>query len=110
MVRREELTSAYAMCTAAGVDIGSAVPTNYRRYIYSIKTENEFAGANTLQVRRNGTVIDRIAHSTQYEMWKDPDEVKEDGLPIYILGPGEQLSGITDNGNCWVRIQYVDAP
>ena len=110
MARREGLKAAYATVTTAGVNIGSEVPTDFRRYVYSIKTANLYAGANSLQVRRNATTIDRIKHATRYEMWKEPEDPKEDSLPMYVLTAGEQLSGITDNGDCWVRVLYVDAP
>jgi len=99
--------------TAAGVTFGTVVATNMRRYIYKIKTANQFAGANQLQFGYDTagvpTVMDYIEHATQYEMWNDPDELREDALPIYIIPAGGQPYGITDNGNCIVYILYEDS-
>lgn len=116
-LKREELQhiSATAAAGAAALMAGSTVaPANMRRYIYRIKTVNEFAGANTLTLNRGsatvvGALIDEIAHATQYEMWTDPDDLKEDSAPLYILEAAEGLWLSTDAGNCQVTIWYLDA-
>ena len=109
-VDKSDLIPATATCTTGGVTIGSTVGSNMRRYIYSIKTENEYTGPNTLTLTRDATNVDKIAHATQYEMWRDPEALHEDSLPIYIMEAGEDLTGTTDNGDCFVQILYVDGP
>jgi len=111
---KRALYSALGTITAAGVSFGSAVPANMRRYIYKIKTANQFAGPNQLQIgHRTGVgvpvVLDRIEHATQYEMWNDPDELEEDSAPIYIIPAGATPYGITNNGNCLCYILYEDS-
>lgn len=119
-LKREELrhitaTAAVGAPPAPALMTGSTVaPANMRRYIYKIKTVNEFAGANTLTLNRGsatvvGALIDEIAHAIQYDMWADPDELKKDSAPLYILEAAEGLWLSTDNGNCQVTIWYVDA-
>lgn len=48
-MRKEGLQSALGTITNAGIAFGSHVPANMRRYIYKLKTANQFAGANQLQ-------------------------------------------------------------
>lgn len=114
MVDKRALNSVVGTITNAGVAFGSEVPANMRRYIYKIKTANQFAGANQLSFGHQTDVpaeviLDYIEHATQYEMWNDPDDLKEDALPIYIIPGGSQPYGITDNGDCYVYIEYEDA-
>jgi len=101
--------------TVGGISFGSVVPANMRRYIYKIKTANQFAGANQLQFGHSiagvGTILDYIEHAVQYDMWNDPDELREDALPIYILPAGTQPWGLASAaGNIMVYILYADAP
>ena len=116
MLKREELREATATITAAGDDIGSAVPAGYRRYVYRIKTHNLFVGINVLSFRSNPgvppvvTVLDYFNHLALNDEVADPDDLLEDSAPLYVIGPGEQISGITDAGDCFLRILYVDAP
>lgn len=107
-VNKRALTPATAVCPTGGLAIGSTVGASHRRYIYSIKTENQYAGSNVLTLTRNGTTVDVLFHLGLGDMVSHPDEPKEDSLPIYILGPGETLTGTTDNGDCFVRILFAD--
>ena len=113
MATKEGLQQFEAQITAAGVVFGTVVPANQRRYVYRIKTANQFAGANQLQFGFDTggvpTVIDFIEHAAQFDMWIDPDELKEDALPIYIIAAGNSFYGITNNGNCRVRLLYEDS-
>lgn len=74
-------------------DVGSAIPANMRRCIYKIKATNLFAGVNRLTLRKieNGgavVTIDYIQAVLIYDIWNDPDELKEDSAPLYIVeGP-----------------------
>lgn len=115
MVKREELQHKTHAATAVAALAGTVVPANMRRYIYKIKTVNQFAGANRLQISY-GTLlvvtaaIDYVDHATQYETWVDPDELKDDSAPLYILEAGTYLWLGTNNGNCQVTVWYIDAP
>jgi len=94
---------------APGTNIGTVVPANHRRFIYSIKTWNAFAGANDVVLTRNGTDVDTLHHIAGGDMVVMPDDPREDSLPIYILDAGEQLLGVSSAGNCFVRIIFEDA-
>jgi len=102
--------------TVGGIAFGTVVPANMRRYIYKIKTANQFAGANQLQFGHitapaAGVILDYIEHAVQYDMWNDPDELKEDALPIYILPAGSRPWGLASAaGNIFTLIVYEDAP
>lgn len=115
MVDKRGLNSVVGTITNAGVAFGSHVPANMRRYIYKIKTANQFAGANQLQFGHQtavpaNVVLDYIEHAVQYDMWNDPDDLKEDALPIYIIPAGSQPWGIASAaGNIMVYIEYEDA-
>ena len=113
---KRALNSELAAVTNAGVTFVSAVPANMRRYIYKIKTANQFAGPNQLQFGHItapalAVILDWIEHAVQYDMWNDPDELREDALPIYILPAGSSPYGIASAaGNIMVYILYEDAP
>jgi len=100
--------------TVGGISFGTTVPANMRRYIYKIKTANQFAGANQLQFGHStaavGTILDYIEHAVQYDMWNDPDDLREDALPIYILPAGTRPWGLASAaGDIYVYIEYEDA-
>lgn len=119
MVDKRALQTQQATATTGDNVFGTAVPANMRRYIYKIKTNNRYAGANQLEIGyshdsgSNHTTLDYIDHATQYEMWNDPDELKEDALPIYIIpyhADGNKLFLTTDNGDSVeVFIEYEDS-
>jgi len=102
--------------TVGGIAFGTAVPANMRRYIYKIKTANQFAGANQLQFGHitapaAGVTLDYIDHVLIHDMWNDPDDVQEDSAPIYILPAGSTPWGIASAaGDIYVYILYEDAP
>ena len=101
--------------TVGGIAFGSHVPANMRRYIYKIKTANQFAGPNQLSFGHQTAapaevILDYIEHATQYEMWNDPDDLSEDALPIYIIPAGSQPWGLASAaGDIYVYIEYEDA-
>ena len=115
MPDKRALNSALGTITNAGVPFGFAVPADMRRYIYKIKTANQFAGANQLQFGHQtavpaNVILDWIEHAVQYDMWNDPDEVHEDSAPIYIIPAGSQPYGIASAaGNIMVYIEYEDS-
>lgn len=115
MIDKKGLQTQQGTATTAGGVIGTEVADNMRRYIYKFKTANQFAGANQLTVGisdddgSTSTTLDYIEHATQYEMWNDPDDLKEDALPIYIIPAGYKLYVITDNGNVEVFFEYEDS-
>jgi hypothetical protein len=115
MVDKKGLQTQRGTATTAGGVIGTEVASNMRRYIYKIKTANQYAGANQLTLGYSdddgvsSTTLDYIEHATQYEMWNDPDVLKEDALPIYIVPAGNKLYAITDNGNVELYYEYEDS-
>jgi len=120
MVDKRALNPASGTLTnvAAGNVIGTVVPANMRRYIYKLKVNNEFAGANELTLgysADNGVTLlpvgglDRIPFQVVGGIWNDPDELSENALPIYIIPAGNQISGLTDNGIVRVYVLYEDS-
>lgn len=120
MINRDDLKTEVATITTADANVGSAIPANMRRFIYAIKAINLHTGANLLTIgkREDGasptTTIDYVQFATQYETWKDPDELKEDAAPLYIVEgkktSDSYLRAVTDSGNCYLTIWYLDAP
>lgn len=121
MLNRDDLKTAVATIVAADGNVGSDIPQNMRRFIYAIKATNIFAGANLLTIgkRENGagatTIIDYVQAATQYETWKDPDELKEDSAPLYIIeGKGDTgdsyLRAEASGASFYLTIWYIDAP
>ena len=121
MINNDELRTYVAAVTAVEANFGSAIPANMRRFVYRTKMINEFAGANllTLGKREDGagatTVVDYLQAATQYEGQADPDELQENAAPLYIVeGKGSTgdsyLRAVTDNGNAYLTIWYVDKP
>lgn len=121
MLNRDDLKTAVATVGAADADVGSAIPQNMRRFIYAIKATNIFNGANLLTIgkRENGavgtTIIDYVQAAIQYDMWKDPDELKEDSAPLYIVegagaGGASHLRAEAGGASFYLTIWYIDAP
>jgi len=115
MIDKRGLQTQQATATTGDAVFGTEVPSNMRRYIYKVKTDNQFAGANQLEIGYSDddgathTTLDYIDHATQYEMWCDPDTLKEDALPIYIIPAGNKLFLTTDNGNVECYFVYEDS-
>ncbi|MBA7702345.1 hypothetical protein ES703_111109 [subsurface metagenome] len=128
MLNRDDLKTTVHPVTTTDDDtarVGSAIPANMRRFIYAIKAINEHNAANllTLGKRENGAVattpVDYVQFATQYETWKDPDELKEDSAPLYIVeGAGAVgasylravTSLMTAGLGAYLTIWYIDAP
>ena len=121
MLNRDDLKTAVAIVGAADADVGSAIPQNMRRFVYAIKATNIFNGANLLTIgkRENGavgtTIIDYVQAAIQYDMWKDPDELKEDSAPLYIVegagtGGASYLRAEAGGASFYLTIWYIDAP
>jgi len=121
MLNRDDLKTEVATIGAADVDVCSAIPANMRRFIYAIKAINIAAVANllTLGKRENGagatTIIDYVQAATQYETWKDPDELKENSAPLYTIeGAGaagaSYLRAEAGVASFYLTIWYIDAP
>ena len=87
-MKLDALRTVVATVTNADANVGLAIPANMRRAIYKIKATNLFAGINllTLGKRENGagatTVMDYIQAVLQYDIWNEPDELKEDAAPL----------------------------
>jgi len=110
MPKRSELTLTTVLAAVGGTNIGTAVPANHRRYVYSIKTENQFAGPNDLTLSVGAVNLDVISHLALGDMREDPEVLLENSLPIYIIEAAGQLVGTTSAaGNCFVRILFVDS-
>jgi len=115
MINKRGLQTQQATATTGDAVFGTEVPSNMRRYIYKIKTSNQFAGANQLEIGYSDddgathTTLDYIDHATQYEMWCDPDNPTENSLPLYIIPADNKLFLTTDNGNVEVYIEYEDS-
>ena len=115
MIDKRGLQTQQATATTGDAVFGTEVESNMRRYIYKIKTANQYAGANQMEVGYSDddgathTTLDYIEHATQYEMWNDPDELREDALPIYIIPAENKLFLTTNNGNVEVHLEYEDS-
>ena len=115
MVDKRGLQTQRGTATISGGVIGTEVAENMRRYIYKIKTANQYAGANQLEMGYSDdegathTTLDYIEHAEQYDMWNDPSVLNEDALPIYIIPAGNKLYAITGTGDVEVYIEYEDS-
>lgn len=115
MVDKKALQTQRGTATTAGGVIGTEVASNMRRYIYKLKTSNQYNGANQLTLGYSddegstSTTIDYIDHALKYDSWDEPDDLREDSLPIFIIPAGNKLYAITDNGNVYLYYEYEDA-
>lgn len=119
-MNRDELKTAVATVTVGEANVGSAIPANMFRFIYRIKVTNLFNGANKLTLRKveNGgavQTIDYVQCALLYDIFPDPEELKEDSAPLYTIG-GKGSTGdsyiraVTDSGNAYLTVWYIDAP
>jgi hypothetical protein len=123
----DALRTVTAIVTPADTDVGSTIPQNMRRAIYKIKVTNLGIGPNLviLGKRENWVapaatvVIDYIQAAIQYDIWNDPDELKEDSAPLYIVeGSGLSALGVVQPSNvravcdagltAYMTLWYVD--
>lgn len=104
-------------------NIGSAVPQNMRRFIYRIKAINLYNGTNLISIgkREDGAIsttwIDYLELTTQYETQTDPEALKDDSAPLYIIEGGgstgdSYLRAVAGGGasSAYFTIWYIDAP
>jgi len=120
MPRIEELQTARVVATTVEADLGNKIAQNFRRYIYRVKVINRHKGPNELTFGdRLGvaamTTADTYQMVTQHETQVDPDEIKKDSLPIYVIQGSTAtadrlLRVVTNNGDADILVQYVDAP
>ena len=133
MINRDELKvslpTAVVAPPGAEVTVGSVIPQGMRRFIYRVKFINQAVGVNQLAIgkRENDaagtTWIDFVQAAVPNEMVTDPDELKDDAAPLYVIdgGPGNVppvlpltatsiVRAITDNGNGIFTYWYLDAP
>ena len=101
MLNRDELRTSLPTAVPAGVGaevtVGSAIPQNHRRFIYRIRFTNLGVGPSILMLgkRENGaaatTAVDNIQAVILDEMITDPEELREDSAPLYVIdGPPGQ--------------------
>jgi hypothetical protein len=107
----DNLRTVTGAVTNADATLGSAVPVDFTRYIYRIRFIST-VGAQQLQVgkRENGaagtTNIDTIQTAVPNEMITDPDELKEDAAPLYVIkgGPSRGASATSPPSTSLVRM------
>jgi len=103
---------------------GPVIPLNHRRYVYSLKGLNQFAGPNVLTVgaRENGVIVTVplwfLSGMLIGDIDLDPDGIlTEDSIPLFSiggqgpLGPAlgpSTLRMLTSAGNMLVTIRYAD--
>jgi hypothetical protein len=122
MAKKNALQTAVFAVNNVDANIGTQIPQNMFRYIYRVKWTNLFAGPNllTLGKRENGagatTVVDTFQAALQYDQDVDPNELREESLPLYTIG------GTGGTGTSFLRavcsaagtfaltIWYEDAP
>lgn len=123
-MNRNELRQAIVVVTAVDGDIFTQVPPNMKRFIYKMKATNLFAGANILTIgARENTVgvattrvLDRVHFSLFNDNFNDPDELKEDSAPLYMIdgntttGMTSFMRGVCSAGTVDLFIEYIDAP
>lgn len=115
---------------AAEQSVGLTVPINHRRFIYRVRITNQFAGDNVLSLgaRENivlpagvTRVLDTYDLTVPGDEIRDPDELHEDALPLFIVdgpllqvAPAAQTSSFlrafTSAGNAALTIWYCDKP
>ena len=91
---------------------GTTVQPNYRRFVYYIKIENAIAGFNTVSVGMdNGALITLDTFSLTFlgDYIEYPREgITKDTRPLFILPAGYQISLVTNNGDAYFRMGYMD--
>lgn len=114
-MNKQSLRTAIVTANTGYQSLGTQIPTNMRRYVYRIKATNQFNGANKLTLARgpagSEVAVDYIQTALIYDIWPDPDELKEDSAPLYIFEAVDTyIRVITDSGNMNVIIWYCDEP
>ena len=119
MVDKRGLQSNRYAVTAAEADIGTDVPVNMRRYIYRVKVQDDSGAANLVELKSQlgaaaAVVVDQFRLVTPDETYVDPDELREDALPLYIIeGSTSKTVGMSlravGTGNASILLEYEDA-
>ncbi len=113
MINRDELktvTGAVPLGVGAEVTLGPPILINTRRFIYRVKFINLGAGVNALVLgkRENGALItvnvDTIQAVVPNEMVTDPDELKEDAAPLYVIDGGPTGTALIPGATSLVRV------
>jgi hypothetical protein len=118
MVDKRGLQSERYAVTAVEATIGSVIPVNMRRYIYRVKVQDDSVAANLVELKSMlagaaAVVVDQFQLITPSETYVDPDELKEDALPLYII-PGSTAAAArtmraVGTGNASLLLEYEDA-
>lgn len=113
MVRKEGLQSERYSVTAVEADKGTVVPSNMRRYIYRVKVQDDSGAANLVEFKKQlapaaAIVVDQFRLVTPNETYVDPDELKEDALPLYIIEGGYTMRAV-GTGNASLLLEYEDS-
>ncbi len=119
MVDKRGLQSERYAVTAAEADIGSDVPVNMRRYIYRVKVQDDSGAPNLVELKSQlgiaaAVVVDQFRLAVADETYVDPDELKEDALPLYIIeGSTSATVGMSmravGTGNASLLLEYEDS-
>jgi len=119
MVDKRGLQSFRFAVTAVEADIGSAIPVNMRRYIYRVKVQDDSGAPNLVELKSQLTgaaavVVDQFRLAVADETYVDPDELKEDSLPIYIITGSTSALVVqhlraVGTGNASLLIEYEDS-
>lgn len=113
MVDKRGLQSKRYSVTDEVAVIGTAVPSNMRRYIYRVKVQDDSGAVNTVELQKklreeDAVVVDQFRLVTPYETYVDPDELKEDALPLYIIEGGYSMRAV-GTGNASLLLEYEDS-
>jgi len=119
MVDKRGLQSKRYEVTAGEADIGNDVPVNMRRYIYRVKVQDDSGAANLVELKsqlgdEDAVVVDQFRLVTPHETYVDPDELREDALPLYIIEGstsatvGMSLRAVGD-GDASLLLEYEDS-
>lgn len=116
-VFRDELHFATGQAiTANATSIpATAVPSNYKRYIYHLRVINRHAGTNNLaimhQVAGAATITkDVLPFTTFNEEYVYPDELKTDSLPVWQFNASADCSFQTSDGTCFLSMRFAEGP
>lgn len=116
MIDKRGLQSVRFAVTAVEADIGSVVANNQRRYIYRVKVQEDSLAPNLVELKKQPPgvpapaieVVDQFRCLVGGETFVDPDELKEDALPLYILEAGCQMRAV-GTGNASLLLEYEDS-
>lgn len=107
-------TLTQVITTAAEQSVGLGVPINHRRFIYRVRITNQFAGDNVLSLGKRENIVLPAGVTTPLDTYdltvpgdeiKDPESLREDALPLFIVdGPLLQAAGVAQTAS-WLRAQ-----